>query len=351
LHHYLIRYAGAFDFKNFRINGGNMVNLATTYMGLKLKNPIIVGSSGLTNSVENIKEAAANGAAAVVLKSLFEEQITHGASHTLKQDEYSNHYPEAEDYVRNYTRHNDVDKYLKLIRDSKQAVDIPIIASINCTSSHEWIEFAKKIEEAGADALELNVFVLPSDPHHSAEDNEKVYFELVEKITKTIKIPISLKISYYFSSLAKMALKLSWTGISGLVFFNRFFSPDIDIDKFEIKASNVFSQPEELAISLRWVAMMSTKVHCDIAASTGIHDSKALIKQLLAGAKATQIASVLYKKGFQEIGVMLKELETWMQKHNFKTTDEFIGKMSVKEAANPAAYERVQFMKHFSGIE
>ncbi len=134
--------------------------------------------------------------------------------------------------------------------------------------------------------------------------------------------------------------------------FNRFFSPDIDIDKFEIKASNVFSHPEELAISLRWVAMMSTKVHCDIAASTGIHDSKAVIKQLLAGAKAVQIASVLYKKGFQEIGIMLKEMESWMEKHKFSTTDQFIGKMSVKEADNPpAAYERVQFMKHFSGIE
>lgn len=328
-----------------------MVNLSTTYMGLKLKNPIIVGSSGLTNSVENIKEAAANGAAAVVLKSLFEEQIKHSASHTIVQDEYSNYYPEAEDYIRNYTRHNDVDRYIKLIRDAKQAVDIPVIASINCVSSHEWIEFAKKIEEAGADGLELNMFVLPSDPQHSGEQNEKVYFEVLEKVTKLIKIPISLKISYYFSSLSKMALKLSWTGISGLVFFNRFFSPDIDIEKFEIKASNVFSHPEELAISLRWVAMMSTKVHCDLAASTGIHDGKAMIKQLLAGAKAVQIASVLYKKGFQEIGIMLEELEKWMTKHNFQSTDDFIGKMSVKEADNPAAYERVQFMKHFSGIE
>jgi len=328
-----------------------MVNLSTTYMGLKLKNPIIVGSSGLTNSVENIKEAAANGAAAVVLKSLFEEQIKHSASHTIVQDEYSNYYPEAEDYIRNYTRHNDVDRYIKLIRDAKQAVDIPVIASINCVSSHEWIEFAKKIEEAGADGLELNMFVLPSDPQHSGEQNEKVYFEVLEKVTKLVKIPISLKISYYFSSLSKMALKLSWTGISGLVFFNRFFSPDIDIEKFEIKASNVFSHPEELAISLRWVAMMSTKVHCDLAASTGIHDGKAMIKQLLAGAKAVQIASVLYKKGFQEIGIMLEELEKWMTKHNFQSTDDFIGKMSVKEADNPAAYERVQFMKHFSGIE
>ncbi len=328
-----------------------MVNLATTYMGLKLKNPIIIGSSGLTNSVENIKEAAANGAAAVVLKSLFEEQIHHSASHTLQQNETGNYYPEAEDYIRNYTRHNDVDNYLKLIRDSKKAVDIPIIASINCVSSHEWIEFAHKIEEAGADALELNIFILPSDPHRDGDDNEKIYFEILEKLTKTIKIPIAVKISYYFSSLSKMALKLSWTGISGIVMFNRFFSPDIDIEKFEIKATNVFSQPSELSVSLRWVAMLSTKVHCDIAASTGVHDGKSVIKQLLAGAKAVQVASVIYKKGFKEITLMLDELEEWMTRHNFSTVDQFIGKMSVKEADNPAAYERVQFMKHFSGIE
>jgi dihydroorotate dehydrogenase (fumarate) len=328
-----------------------MVDLSTTYMGLKLKNPIIIGSSGLTNSVENIKEAAANGAAAVVLKSLFEEQIQHAASHTLVQNEQSNYYPEAEDYIRNYTKINDVDNYLKLIRDSKKSVDIPIIASINCVSSSEWTEFAKKIESAGADALELNIFILPSDPHLSGEQNEQIYFDIISKIIKTVKIPVAVKISYYFSGMAKMALKLSWTGISGLVLFNRFYSPDIDIEKFELKATNVFSTPAEISISLRWVAMLSSKVQCDIAASTGVHDGKSVIKQLLAGARAVQIASVLYKKGFQEIGVMLSELESWMNRHHFTTTKQFIGKMSVGKADNPAAYERVQFMKHFSGIE
>ncbi len=328
-----------------------MANLSTTYMGLKLKNPIIIGSSGLTNSVENIKEAARNGAAAVVLKSLFEEQIRHAASHTLSQDSSANFYPEAEDYIRNYTRDNDVGNYLKLIRESKKAVDIPIIASVNCISSSEWVDFASKIEEAGADAIELNIFILPSNASLTGEQNEEVYFQILEKVTKSVKIPVSVKISYYFSSLAKMALKLSWTGISGMVLFNRFFSPDIDIEKFEIKATNVFSTPAELAISLRWVAMLSSKLHCDIAASTGIHDGAAVVKQLLAGARAVQIASVLYKKGFAEIGVMLDELEKWMERHNFATIDQFIGKMSLKEAENPAAYERVQFMKHFSGIE
>ncbi len=328
-----------------------MADLRINYMGLQLKNPIIVGSCGLTNSVENIKEAAANGAAAVVLKSLFEEQILHGAHHAIMQDEIANYYPEADDYIRNYMRDNDVELYLNLIRESKKAVDIPIIASINCVTGQEWLNFARKIEDAGADALELNIFVLPSNHLKTAEQNEALYFEVLENVLKAVKIPVAAKISYYFSSLAKMALQLSWTGIKGLVMFNRFFSPDIDINKFEVRASNVLSTPAELPLSLRWVAMLSSRLHCDIAASTGIHDGTAVIKQLLAGAKAVQISSVLYKKGFKEINAMLSEITEWMQKHNFKDTSQFIGRMSIKETENPAAYERVQFMRHFSGIE
>lgn len=328
-----------------------MVNLEASYMGLKLKNPIIVGSSGLTNSVENIVEIAKHGAGAVVLKSLFEEQIRHSASNTIIQNEFGNNYPEAEDYIRNYTRETDVANYLKLIEESKKAVDIPIIASINCISDTEWITFAKQIENAGADALELNVFVLPSDPNRESAQNEAVYFDIVKKILEAVNIPVALKISYYFSSLAKTVTKLSWTGVKGIVLFNRFFSPDIDIENLEVKTTNVFSTPSELAISLRWIAMMSTHVSCDLAASTGVHDGKAIIKQLLVGAKAVQIASVLYKKGFKEIGAMLETLENWMERKNYSRLEEFIGKMSVAETENPAAFERVQFMKHFSGIE
>lgn len=328
-----------------------MVNLETTYMGLNLKNPLIVGSSGLTNSVENIIEIEKNGAAAVVLKSLFEEQINFAVQKTYMQDELSNMYPEADDYIRNYTRENDVAKYLDLIKKAKEAVDIPIIASINCISGNEWTSFAKKIEDAGADALELNVFVMPSDPEKMGVDNEKIYTEIIDKVLKTVNIPVALKLSYYFSSLAKTVVELSWTGIKGIVLFNRFFSPDIDIENFEVKTSNVFSTPAELALSLRWVAMLSTHVKCDMAASTGVHDGKGIIKQLLAGAHAVQIASVLYKKGFREIGSMLEQVENWMERKNFTTIDQFRGKMSIDKAKNPAAFERVQFMKHFSGIE
>ena len=328
-----------------------MVNLETTYMGLRLKNPIIVGSSGLTNSVENIIEIERKGAAAVVLKSLFEEQINFAAHKTLMQDEAANQYPEAEDYIRNYTRENDVSKYLDLIKKAKAAVDIPVIASINCISGDEWISFASNIEEAGADALELNIFVLPSDPNKSAADNEAVYFNIIDQVLSKVNIPVAVKISYYFSSLAKTVTQLAWKDIKGIVLFNRFFSPDIDIENFEVKTSNVFSSPSDIAISLRWIAMLSAHVKCDLAASTGVHDGTGLIKQLLAGAKAVQIASVLYKKGFKEIQSMLEELENWMDRKNFNTIEQFAGKMSIAKAENPAAYERVQFMKHFSGIE
>ena len=328
-----------------------MADLKTKYMGLELKNPVIVGSSGLTNSVENIIEIEKNGAAAVVLKSLFEEQILHQINKTHAQDELMNTYPEAADYISNYSKESAVDNYIKLISDAKKSVSIPVIASVNCVSSAEWINFASRIEEAGADGLELNIFILPSDPRQSGEANEKVYLDIIQKVQKVVKIPIAVKISYYFSSLAKTALNLSWTGIQGMVLFNRFFSPDIDIDKFEVKPTNVFSTPEELSISLRWVAMLSGRLHCDVAASTGVHDGKAVIKQLLAGAKAVQISSVLYKNGFGEIKNMLSELESWMEKHQFNSLNDFIGKMSLKETDNPAAYERVQFMKYFSGIE
>ena len=320
-------------------------------MGLQLRNPVIVGSSGLTNSLDKILGIEKLGAGAVVLKSLFEEQIQMQANKTVSQSDELYAYPEANDYINAYTEEKNVSDYLNLIRECKENVSIPIIASINCVSSVEWISFAAKMQEAGADALELNVFVLPSDPKRSGEQNEQLYFDIAQAIIKEVKIPVSMKISNYFSGFAKTALKLSWTGIKGMVLFNRFFAPDIDIDKFEVTASNVFSSPQEISNTLRWTAMLSDKLHCDVSASTGVHDGEGAIKLLLAGAKTVQIASTLYKNGTGVIPDMVKFIEDWMDKHNFKTTDEFVGKMSYKATENPAAYERVQFMKHFAGIE
>lgn len=328
-----------------------MTDLSTRYMGLTLKNPLIAASSGLTNSVENIIKIHEQGASAVVLKSLFEEQVQHsiGAAFSGKNTNYG--YPEAMDYISNYTHARDLDHYLSLIKEARKAVDIPIIASVNCVSASEWISFAHRIEDAGADGLELNIFTLPSDPKKNSEENEKVYFDIAMAITKQVKIPVAMKISPYFSGFANIALKLSWTGISGIVMFNRYYSPDINIEKMEITTTNVFSSSEEQSLPLRWVALLSNHLHCDIAASTGVHNGTTMIKQLLAGAKAVQVATTLYKHGFEIIPVMLKELTEWMERHSFEKTSDFIGKMSYKSAENPAAYERIQFMRHFSGIE
>lgn len=328
-----------------------MANLSTTYMGLNIKSPLVIGSSGLTNSVENIEKFAKQGAGAIVLKSLFEEQIMHEASFILKQDVSSNYYPEAEDYILNYTKQNSVQLYLELIKKAKKKVDIPIIASINCTSASEWTSFAKSIEAAGADGLELNIFVLPSDINRSSKENEQVYFDIVNKVKQETNLPISVKLSYHFSSLASTLEKLSWTGIKSLTLFNRFFSPDIDIEKMEVTPSFIFSKAEDIGTSLRWVAMLSNHLRCELSASTGVHNGKAVIKQLLAGAQTVQIASVLYTEGIESVSEILKDVNTWMDKKSFEDIAAFRGKLSIDKAANPGAYERVQFMKHFAGIE
>jgi dihydroorotate dehydrogenase (fumarate) len=327
-----------------------MVDLSTKYLGMTLKNPIIAGSSGLTNSVQNIRDFEANGAAAVVLKSIFEEEIAFEYEDILKEASAEGVNLDQFDYYDFHIKGEKLDKYTTLIEESKKSVSIPVIASINCVYSHEWTSFAKQLQTAGADALELNMFFLPSEFGRTTEEKEKAYFQIIEKIQKEVTIPIALKISYYFSNLGPMIQKLSETGIGGLVLFNRFYSPDFDIDKMEIVSSNVFSAPSDLPISLRWIAIMAERVSCDLAASTGVHDGVALIKQILAGANAVQVASTVYKNGKGQIGEMLKTLEAWMEKKGFSSLSDFRGKMSQAKSSNPAAYERVQFMKYFGGI-
>ncbi len=327
-----------------------MADLTTTYMGLKLRNPIIAASSGLTNSVEDIKEFEENGAGAVVLKSIFEEEIRRELEKDLgsmKMETFI--YPETFDYYDNYAEDDTLTNYLRLIRESKKAVSIPIIASINCVSAEKWPYYAETLQDAGADALELNVFVMPSDFEKTSEENEKVYFDVVKEVKKHVKIPISLKISYYSSNLGAFIQKLSNTGIDGLVLFNRFYSPDIDINNLDILSTNVTSSPSELPISLRWIGIMYNRVGCDLAASTGIHDGAAVVKQILAGSNAVEIASAFYKNGKGVLKDMLNDLSSWMDNKGYKTITEFRGKMSQDKAKNPAAYERMQFMKYFSG--
>lgn len=326
-----------------------MADLTTTYLGLKLKNPIIASSSGLTEHLKSIKELEKNGAAAIVLKSIFEEEITHEYEALVQEADNLGYNSEHMDYFDYQIREKNLAHYIQLIKGAKAETSIPIIASINCFSMHEWGYFAMNCEKAGADAIELNIFILPSDLDLKSASVEKKYLGIIEKIKAKISIPIALKISPYFSNLGAMIQKLSESGIQGLVLFNRFFSPDFDIDNLELTSSYVFSNPDDIALSLKWMSIMSKRVDCDLVASTGIHDGEGVIKQLLAGANAVQIASVLYKNGTTVITDMLKTLEDWMDQKGFKNLDECRGLLSQSASSNPAIYERVQFMKYFSG--
>ncbi len=327
-----------------------MLDLTTKYLGLTLKNPIVIGSCGFTNSIEDLKALEEKGAGAIVLKSIFEEEILAEMKKTAAEAARPiTIYPEIYDFFDISEMEDSVTKYIELISEAKKTISIPIIASINCVSADDWTVFAERVEEAGADALELNLFIMPSDFNHTSEENEKVYFDIIEKIKAHTKLPISLKISYFFSNLAQNIKKLSETGIAGLTLFNRFFSPNIDIHTMRVVPSNLYSLPSDITISLRWVGILANRVSCDIAASTGVHDGDGVIKQLLAGANVVHIASVLYKNGFDVIPDMLDSIERWMNEKGFSTLDEFRGKLSQENAMDPAAYERAQFMKYFSG--
>ncbi|MBK7712837.1 MAG: dihydroorotate dehydrogenase-like protein [Bacteroidales bacterium] len=325
------------------------------------------GSSGLTSSLENLELISQMGAGAVVLKSIFEEQIRFETDKFLQSDKKEMkswqdtfqqivsktefYYDEAYDYLTNYAREHTLNQYLSLISDAKKEIDIPVIASINCSTSNDWQYFTKRIQEAGADAIELNVYILPSDFEKSSNDHEKVYFEIIEEVKKYATIPISLKIGYYFSSLSQTALKLSETGIAGLTLFNRPYNPDIDIEHLQVNASNMFSNDNEYMHTLRWVALLAGKLSCDIAASTGIHNHETVIKQILAGADVVHMVSVFYKHHFDVLPQIISGVNSWMDQHNFRSISDFKGMLSRKNVQNPATYERVQFLRIFSSVE
>lgn len=344
-----------------------MANLETTYLGLKLRNPLIAGSSGLTNSLSNLKELADKGIGAIVLKSIFEEQIHQETKHSIEKEEggiktytqapdsiFSSRiydYEEAYSYIYEYAKKHTLNKYLQFIESAKKEVNVPIIASINCISGYDWHNFAKQIQDAGADAIELNIYILPSDFRRNAEDNEKIYYEIYHQVKKYVTIPVSIKLGYYFSALAQSIENLSKCGVNGLVLFNRPYNPDIDIDKIEFTTSNILSSEMEYANTLRWMSILSGHVQCNLAAASGIHNFENVVKQILAGANAVQIVSALYLKKFDIIPDILMKMDVWMNAHNFNTIDSFRGKLSRKNLENPAAIERVQFMKLYAGIE
>lgn len=327
-----------------------MSNIDTKYLGIDLASPVIVASCGLTKSIDKIKEFESNGAGAIVLKSLFEEEIRHEVSNLVK---FSGQfpYPETEDYVREYVSDKSTQEYLELIKKAKSNVNIPVIASINCVTNQEWTSYAKEIELAGADALELNIFILPTSKNQTAEDIENMYVKIVTSVAKQVKIPISVKITQRLTNPIHTAFSLELSGAKGIVMFNRMYKPNIDINNLRISAGDIFSSPAELQEVIRWIALTYGEVKADICATTGIQNGEGAIKAMLAGAKAVAISSVLYKKGAQVIKDINETIDTWMKDKNFQNTKDFIGKLSYKNIDNPAAFERVQFMKFFSGIE
>ncbi len=322
-----------------------MADLRVNYLGLELASPLVPSSSGLTASPERIREMEKAGAGAVVLKSLFEEQILYDSDRYLE----SHSSPEAEDYLRGYIREHAVDEYLRLIEETKRKVSIPVIASINCVSAEEWIDFAGRIEEAGADALEVNVYFLPlSDDLESAE-YEHTYCELAERLKEKLTIPVAFKLGRQFTNLTRLVARLAHRKVEGVVLFNRFYEPDIDIEKMELTAAPVFSRPEELRQTLRWIGLLADRFPgLSLAASTGVHDATAAIKLLLAGADVVQLCSVLYEKGIPVIEEILKDIAEWMEGKGFGSISEFRGRLSYARLKDPVMYERSQFMKYFS---
>jgi len=321
-----------------------MVDLKTTYVGLPLDNPVIVSSSGLVDNIDKVRRIADNGPGAIVLKSLFEEQIIFDAGRLI--DDYS--YPEAADYIRGYSKSHSVGEYLDLISQSKKRISQPVFASINCISGTDWTGFARQIEDAGADALELNIFILPVDGEQP-ERIEKGYFDILDKVRHTISIPLIAKISPYFSNLIYVVNQFHAIGLQGVVLVNRLYEPDIDLKEMKITAAEVFSSPTDLRQSLRWISLVADKFRkIDISGSTGVHDADSAIKILLAGAKTVQVCSVLYKNGPEYLKTIIGGIENWMEEKKFTSVDDFRGKMSYRNYDDPRTWERVQFMRYYS---
>jgi len=313
-------------------------------MGLELKNPLIVASCDLTSNIEQIKKCEEAGAGAVVLKSLFEEQIETDTEKLIENSWLPDH-TEAFEYIRGMSIANGSDTYLDLIKEAKKEISVPVFASLNCVSAKWWIDYAKQIELSGADALELNISLLPSDLKRSGEEIEQIYIDITEKVVEEIGLPLAVKIGPYFTSMAKTLNDFSKKGVSGLVLFNRFYQLDIDIENLELTGGNPLSSPAEMSNSLRWIALLSGRISCDFAATTGVHSGTDVVKQILAGAKAVEVCSTLYKNGLGYIGKILEETEKWMNEHGYKNIAEFRGKLSKKEEEKPELYERLQYIE------
>jgi dihydroorotate dehydrogenase (fumarate) len=324
-----------------------MVDLSTTYLGLKLKNPLVASASPLSEKVETARQLEAAGAAAIVMYSLFEEQIIHESLEldhflfygTESSAEINSFYPQTGKYTLK------ADAYIETLARIKQAVKIPVIGSLNGVSSGGWTKYARKIEAAGADALELNLYFLPTDPTMTAARIEENYVTLVKDIRRSIKIPLAVKLSPFFTAIPNFASQMVEAGADGLVLFNRFYQPDLDLENLAVIPNLVLSTSSELRLPLRWIAILYGRIQADFALTTGVHTAEDVIKAGMAGASVAMMASELLEKGIGRLPVILAEMEKWLSSHDYESYNQLKGSLSQKSVNEPAAFERANYMK------
>lgn len=324
-----------------------MPDLTTTYLGLQLRNPLVASASPLSKKVDTVRRLEDAGAAAVVMYSLFEEQITHESQeldHYLERGTHS--YAESLSYFPDLGSYNlGSEPYLEHLHRIKRAVDIPVIGSLNGISSGGWVQYAQRIEQAGADALELNIYYLPTDPNLSGAELEEEYVKLVRDVRATVKIPIALKLSPFFTSLPHIARRFVEAGANGLVLFNRFYQPDFDLEELEVIPNLELSTSHELRLPLRWIALLYGRIETDFALTSGVHTAQDVLKAVMAGASVAMTTSALLEYGIGRLTHILTDLQAWMEEHEYESVTSMKGSMSQRAVAEPAAFERANYMK------
>jgi len=326
------------------------MDTSTKYLGLDLKSPIIAGSCGLTADVDKMVEMEQAGAGAVIVKSVFEEQIIYDIKKNTHVVAPTDNYGDSYEYIAAHVADDSLNKHFQMIREAKKRLTIPVIGSINCFSYENWLTYAIKFQEAGCDALELNMAILPYEISLSADDVERTFSQIINTLRKSISIPISIKVGTYFTDMAKQMQQLSWMGIQGITMFNKSVQVDVDIENMTLTNASFLSNPDELHNTLRWVAILSKKMRCDLSASTGVYKSDDVVKLLLAGANTVQVVSCLYKNGIGTLRELNEGLKGWMERKGFENINQFRGKLAVQPNDKASVALRTQFMKYFAEI-
>ena len=327
------------------------MNTETKYLGLELQSPIIVGSCGLTSDVDKMMQMEQAGAGAVIIKSVFEEQIIHDIKRNTHMVAPTDNYGYSYEYIAQHVADDSVSKHFALIREAKKRLSIPVIGSINCFSYENWLTYAKQFQDAGCDALELNMAIMPFETSLSADDVERTFSNIVQSLKKSISIPISIKVGSYFTDLAKFMQQLSWMGIQGITMFNKSLQVDVDTEGEKLCNADSLTYPGELYNTVRWTAILSKRLRCNLCATTGVANGLDVVKLLLAGATAVQVASCLYRNGVDYMKNLNDDLQGWMAHKGYESIDQFKGKLALRPSDKASMLMRTQFMNYFAEIK